>query len=211
MGPGPGVKTYSGGGGGGPFVNDTFTEASDTNLQSHTGETGATWTLHPSYSGTVLVNGTLDRIYLNTSAAAAYTASGSPPSATYCAQGDFRRMTQMANNVGVGLGADTSADTSIYLRLNDNGTTVIWEVLDRVSGSNTVLNFSVSNIPSVGGAAITAQVCRSGTAITAFFNGVQDSALNSTTTITATGKLSLRLSGQASSTTGIHVDNVIAQ
>jgi hypothetical protein len=42
---------WSGGTGGGGFVTDTFTEASDTTLASHTGEVGATWTLHPSYSG----------------------------------------------------------------------------------------------------------------------------------------------------------------
>lgn len=209
-GPGPGVKTY-GGGGGGPFVNDTFTEASDTNLQSHTGETGATWTLHPSYSGTALVNGSLDRAYLNTSAAAAYTASGSPPSADYCVESPYRRLTQISTNVTIALGMDTSADTFTGLRLNDNGATVVWETYDRVTGSNTVLQSVTTNIPSLGGAAITAKLCRSGTAITVFFDNVQNTSLNSTTTITAAGKAGVRFSGQGSATTGIQLDSFSAQ
>jgi len=51
--------------GSGDFVTDTFTEASDTTLASHTGEVGATWTLHPSYSGAALDNDSLKRVYLS--------------------------------------------------------------------------------------------------------------------------------------------------
>lgn len=198
--------------GGGPtdFVNDTFTEASDTSLQSHTGETGATWTLHPSYSGTILVNGTLDRIYLNTASAAAYTTSGVPGSATYCVFSDFRRVTQIANNIMMGMW-DTSADTAVALRANDTGAAFQWEVVDRTTGSNSVLTSSSSNQPAIGGSAVTMKICRAGTAITVFAGGVQDATLNTTTSITATGRAGVRISGQASSTTGIHLDNFGAQ
>lgn len=211
MGPGPGVKSYAAGG---PFVNDTFTEASDTNLQSHTGETGATWTLHPSYSGTMLVNGSLDRVYLNTAAAAAYTSSGVPPSADYCVEAPIRRVTQIANNVSIGMWS-TSADTALILRANDTGAAFQWEVIDRTTGSNVILNggaaVSGSNAPTIGGAAVTMKICRAGTTVTVFANGVQDTALNSTTGNTATGRAGIRISGQATSTTGMHIDSLTAQ
>lgn len=208
-------RVTSGGGGGGPFVNAVFTAGSDTNLQAYPGtepgEAGATFTLHPSYSGTTIVNASLDRIFLNTSAAAGYYASGVPPNANYCVQADFLRVTQMSTNVSIILGMDTSADTGVLLRANDNATTFVWETIDRTSGSNSVLNTSVSNVPTVGGSAVTMKICRSGTAITVFANGVQDTTLNSTTSITATGRAGIRMSAQATSTTGIHLDNFSAQ
>jgi hypothetical protein len=212
MGPGPGLgKPPGGGGGGGDFVTATFTVGADTNLQSYTGEVGATPTLHPSYSGTILVNASLDRIYLNTSSAAGYYFSDTPPSANYCVQADFFRVSQIVINIGIMLGFDTSADTGVLLRLSDSSTTVSWEVIERVSGSNTVLSSISTNIPTVGGAAVNAKLCRSGTAITVFFDTVQNTSLNSTTSLTAVGKAGVRFSGQASSTTGMHLDNFSAR
>jgi PKD repeat protein len=203
---------WSGGAvGGGDFVTDTFTEASDTTLASHTGEVGATWTLHPSYSGAALDNGSLKRIYLNTSAAAAYYASGVPPGANYCVQADFNRVTQISNNISIIIGMDTAADAGLLLRGNDNGTTFQWEVIDRAGGANTLLTSSSANQPAIGGAAITMKMCRNGTSVTVFANGVQDTALNATTTTTAVGKAGIRAVGQATSTTGLHLDNFHAQ
>jgi hypothetical protein len=193
------------------FVSDTFTEASDTTLASHTGEVGATWTLHPSYSGAALDNGSLKRVYLNTSAAAAYYASGVPSGANYCVQADFNRVTQISNNISIIIGMDTTADAGLLLRGNDNGSTFQWEVIDRAGGSNTLLTSSTANQPAIGGAAVTMKMCRNGTAVTVFANGVQDTALNATTTTTAVGKAGIRASGQATSTTGIHLDNFHAQ
>jgi hypothetical protein len=193
------------------FVTDTFTEASDTTLASHTGEVGATWTLHPSYSGAALDNGSLKRIYLNTSAAAAYYASGVPPGANYCVQADFNRVTQISNNISIIIGMDTAADAGLLLRGNDTGSTFVWELMDRAGGSNTLLTYSSANQPAIGGAAITMKMCRNGTSVTVFANGVQDTTLNATTTTTAVGKAGIRASGQATSTTGIHLDNFRAQ
>lgn len=210
MGPGPGLGKPPGGGGGSDFVTATFTVGSDTNLESYTGEVG-TWSVHPSYSGTVLVNAALDRIYLNTSAAGGYLASGTPPSANYCVQADFFRVTQMSINVSLVLAFDATTDTGILLRGNDNGTVFQWEVFDRVNGSNSSVVSSGTNTPTVGGAAVTMEMCRSGTSITVKSNTVQDTNLNFTTGITATGQAGLRFSAQASSTTGIHVDNFSAR
>jgi len=196
------------------FLSATFTVGTDTVLGSYTAEIGGPFTLHPSYTGSVLVNASLDRAYLNSAATAAYYDNGTSPGADYEVQLDFFRLTQIATNVSLILALDTSADTGILLRLNDTGAAVQWEVIDRVAGSNTILNggaaVSGSHIPSLGGAGVTAKLVRTGTSITVFFDGVQDTALNCTTGITAIGKAGIRCSGQGSSTTGIQIDNLSA-
>jgi hypothetical protein len=222
-------KTYSGvrqsgsgfiasagnGGGGSDFVTDTFTTGSDVNLSSHAGEVGATWTLHTLYSGVITDDAALDRIYLTSAGAAAYHASGTPPGADYYVSATLFRLTQIPTNVSLILGMDTTADTGILLRLNDTGGAVQWEVIDRVAGSNTILNGGAAvtgaHVPSLGGAGVLVKLVRTGTAITVFFDGVQDTALNCTTSITAVGKAGVRCSGQASSATGIHIDDFTAR
>jgi len=58
------------------FVQDTFTRGNTITLTSHTGEIGATWVLHTSYSQTFSVNGSIGKCYRDgTSKALAY-ASG---------------------------------------------------------------------------------------------------------------------------------------
>lgn len=191
------------------FVSDTFTEASDLTLASHVGEVGATWAVHPSYTGTILDDASLDRIYLNSAAAGGYYASGNP-TGDYYVEADFYRLSVMSINVGLALGMDTSADTMILLRLNDNGTTQVWEVIDRTAGSNNSLVSAAVNIPTVGGSPVRAKMLRTGTAITVYFDGVQNHTFDVTTTITGTGKSGIRASGTASASTGIHVDNFSA-
>lgn len=193
------------------FVSDTLTETSNVNLQSHTGEVGATWTLHPSYSGTATVDGTLDRMYLTSAGAAAYYTSGVPPSADYCVKSYFYRVTQQSNNISIILRFSTSADTGILLRANDTGAAFQWEVMDRTSGSNGTPVTSVLNTPSIGGAPVIMEICGIGTAVTVSANGVQDTNLNFTTGITATGRAGVRFSGTATSTTGVHLDNFSAK
>jgi hypothetical protein len=196
-------------GSGGDFVFDTFTASSDVNLSSHTGETGATWTLHPSYSGIITNDATLDRIYLTSAGAGGYIASGTPPSANYCASMDFQLVTFASANYSVIVRFDETVDTGILLRFNVDLSR--WEVLDRVTGSNGSPVTSTTNVPIAGGSAVTGKICASGTSVTAFTNGVQDTSLNFTTAITSTGKAGIRFSGTATSTSGLHVDNFHAQ
>lgn len=196
-------------GGGGDFVSDTFTEGSDVNLSSHVGEIGATWTLHPSYGGTVTNDSTLDRIYL-TSGTGAYYTSGVPPDADYCVKSYFYRVTQQSNNISLILRFSTSADTGILLRANDTGAAFQWEVMDRNAGSNGTPVTSISNTPAIGGAPVIMELCGTGTTVIVIANGVQDTNLNFTTGITATGRAGVRFSGTSTSTTGIHLDNFSA-
>jgi hypothetical protein len=71
----------------GSFVSDTFTEAAETLLNEHVGETGATWTVHPSNTGEAKVQQKNGGSYLRSTKAAGttaiYYASGVPASADY--------------------------------------------------------------------------------------------------------------------------------
>lgn len=64
------------------FVRDTFTDTDSTLLSSHTGEAGATWTLHTLTTGTIII--LTNRAHKdNTTNAALYYASGLPASTNY--------------------------------------------------------------------------------------------------------------------------------
>lgn len=63
-----------------PFVNDSFTDTNGVLLQNHTGEVGATWTRHTSYTVNSEIQANRAEASGNTSA---YHASGTPATAEY--------------------------------------------------------------------------------------------------------------------------------
>lgn len=190
-----------------PFVTATFTVGSDITLASYSPELGGPFVLHPSYSGSMLVNAALDRAYLNSAGAAAYYTTGAPASADYEAEVQFFRVTSISANIALLLRFSTSADTGILLRMNLD--TSRFEVMDRVAGANGTSVNSSTHYPA-SGSSVVGKIKAVGTAITVFFGGVQDTALNFTTGITAAGRPGLRCSGPSTQTTGIHVDNFSA-
>lgn len=65
------------------FHSDTFTESTDTDLASHTGEVGASWTSHPDTTGIITDDGDVDRIYKSSGSVGIYYASGVPGTSFY--------------------------------------------------------------------------------------------------------------------------------
>lgn len=90
-------------------VNDTFTEASDVVVTSHTGETGATWTKHPvdSTFNPPYVDGADELRGGNDTGASYYYASGSPANA------DWKATISYKNRASVG----TDQNTVVWLRM----------------------------------------------------------------------------------------------
>lgn len=81
-----------------PFVTDTFTDADATALGSHTGETGASWTIVTDAGGNgAVVVSDANRIRASAlgvnSSMVIYTPSGTPASADYSVEADFRCVT----------------------------------------------------------------------------------------------------------------------
>lgn len=189
------------------FVTDTFTEAgaSTQDLNTHTGELGATWTHHPhaNYTSTTILDQTLDEIY-TTQGTTAYFASGTPPSADYCAEGVIVVYSLASANASVAVRMDTTADTMYIFRLN-SGTS--WDVRKIVAGTATTLpaaTTDTTNLPGVGESR-TMKLCVVGTTLSAYVDGVQLSTLGGTdSAISAAGKAGIRYSGIVSSSTGYH-------
>tara|TARA_R110002110_G_C13441871_1_gene716219 strand:+ start:225 stop:377 length:153 start_codon:yes stop_codon:yes gene_type:complete len=44
------------------FINDTFTEGSNTALQSHSPDTGGAWAKQSGFTGGMTVNATTDKV-----------------------------------------------------------------------------------------------------------------------------------------------------
>ena len=188
------------------FVSDSFTEGpGDPGLASHTGELGATWTDHPhaNYTAIFTVDSATDRIYsLGT---AAYTASGTPPSADYYAQADFYLITAVSQNVAVGVRMHATDDTLYYGRLN-NGTE--WQLFKRVAAASTQLGSnSTTNLPSAGGAPVTGRIVCQGDQISFIAGGATVIGPITDASITAAGSPCVRNAGAASASTGAHLDN----
>jgi hypothetical protein len=203
----PKRRPAAGGGAPANFVNDTFTETTDTAYGSHTPELGGPVTLHPAYSAAATVDATSDRVYPTGTTAYFYNAT--PTSADQCVHVDFYAASIISVNISIGLRMSTTSDDMYLFQLN-NGTQ--WRWIERLSGANGVLGaVSTSNLPSVGGFT-TVEACVTGSNLTVSFNGVHDTSMDrSSTAITAAGRVGWRASGAASATTGFHLDNFSAR
>lgn len=187
-------------------VSDSFTEGSDVGLAAHTGELGAAWTDHPhvNYTGTLTVDSATDRIYPSVTGTSAYYPSGIPGADCY-SQADFYLISAISQNIAVCLRMHETDDTMYIVRFN-GGT--IWEMRRIVAGAATTLpsGTSTSEIPSVGNFSRGKFVAQ-GDQLSFYANGNLIIGPITDTNITAGGRVGVRNSGQASSSTGLHLDN----
>lgn len=97
------------------FVFDTFTDTNDTVLSSHTGETGATWTLHTSYTATIIIRS--NNAHKDGSASSsAYYASGTPPGTDYTVKGALVDLTNDNRSSAICGWIDTATNTMVGAR-----------------------------------------------------------------------------------------------
>jgi hypothetical protein len=189
--------------------SDTFTGTAGTALQSHVGETGATWA-HFGTNNTDAVLSDANRLRRNGVGSALYSASGAPPSADYSVQADvFVSSVLTQDAVGV-LGRIGSGDNYYMARWTVNGVgTGAWEIVKNVNGAITTL----ATIPATltTGQTYTLRLNMVGGALSLLVNGSQ---LLSTTdfSFAAAGSAGLRLgypnaTPAPTNTTGLQVDN----
>lgn len=177
MGPGPGVKSYSGGA---PvdFVNDSFTDTDSVVLSSHTGETGAAWTQHSSYAtATVMIMS--NRAYKDAlSGTGMYYASGTAANVNYtveCAQTELISVNVSSACVGW---VNTASNSMIGVR-RQNSTTV--EFFKIVAG--TFSSLQTTTVTFTTDLQRVYKLVRSGNDVTATLDGV---ALGAAVTISDT-------------------------
>lgn len=190
------------------FVSDSFTEASDTLLASHTGELGATWTKHGDavYGSIMSVEAATGRIS-PTSNPSSFYASGTPPSANYRACVDVFAHSNISMNIGPCIRMDTTANTMYCSRYN-SGTS--WDLRKILAGVQSTLSTSTSNLITLG-TSKTLCVHASGTSIWMTVNGATEGSVVVDTDISTAGKAGVRSAGGATTSTGFHLDNFSAR
>ena len=193
------------GGGETNFVNDTFTEASDTVLSSHTPELGGTWVDHTdaAYTDTLSIIGSTDRAWKSSGTSAGmYYNDATPPSADYCVEGIMFNHTVLgSSNTAIAWRVDTASNTMMIFQLN-NGTG--WRIRKIVSGTQTTIRSedTTTEIPGVGDTK-TMKACSSGNTHTAYVNGTLLGTVGgSDSSVTAAGKVGMRFNGTYTTTTG---------
>jgi hypothetical protein len=183
------------------FLNDTFTGTNGALLTARPGEIGATWTLHPLFTGApVLFNDGLR----NGSANSVAYASGVPASADYAVSATVRPVS-LINTAGVVGRLNTAADTCYHARYGSADGA--WQIFKFVAGVATKLGEYVST--AVVGTNYDLRLEMRGTSIKLYLDGVERvSATDSA--ITAAGRAGVRFTGIASDTTHLHLDDVSA-
>jgi hypothetical protein len=189
------------------FVSDTFTDTDATALDSHTGETGATWHDHNTGGNKMVVDA--NRIHGGASAGSLFYASGTPASADYTVEADFVFLSQ-ATIVGITGRVVATNDTGqwngYYLR---HRAFFGWQLFVSSAGALTQLGTTIGPELSAG------QTKRGklemiGTAIKAYVDGVEIISVTDATHSTA-GKAGVaHNSGGGSSSVGVHLDNYAA-
>ncbi len=188
------------------FITDSFTEASDTNLASHTPEVGSTWVDHTdsAYVDPISVIGAEDQIYKSSgSSGGMYYNDATPSSATYCCDAVMRTMSIVSANASICLRADTVANTMYIFQIN-NGTG--WRARKIIAGAQTTIGTedTTTNLPTVGSLR-TMTACINGSSFTNSVDGVNLPTVGGTdTSITAAGKAGVRFNGTFTTTTGFH-------
>lgn len=126
------------------LATDTFTEASDTALESHTASGGGTWAKHVNFATGATVLGATDRVEgTSSSATSIYYHSATPPVAEY----DVTVTVNMKSGYGDSLSphngiiarVDTSATTFYQVYFNSSAATDTLELLVTNAGASTTL------------------------------------------------------------------------
>lgn len=192
-------------------VSDAFAGTGGTVLSAHTPDSGGTWTLHPSYSGTAVLDAA-NRLRQATTAASCYYANVPPTSENYDVTANVNRLSNAAfpSTAGVVGRLDTSTDTCYTARQEIQGSN--WALYKRVAGTETSLG--TSSVPSITtGTPNTMTLRMVGSSIKVLVDGVvRISATDSS--ITNTGRAGVRFTSVTASptdTTLIHLEDFAAE
>lgn len=189
------------------FVVDTFTGGSaGDDLSTHTGETGATWTEHSSYTtGATQLDGT-GGVFCQATPTC-YYASGTPTGADYSVSGVIVRVDTADCVIGVAGRVQTGANTLYYAHWRKVGATLRWELAKVVAGTFTSLG--TYNQTLVVGTEYTVLLTLTGTALELFVDGVSRISLTDGD-IAVAGRAGLRATTAVTTTTGVHLNGITA-
>jgi hypothetical protein len=189
------------------FVQDSFTEASNVSLPSHTGEIGG-WVAHPhvNYGGGPLsLDAATGRVY-GTGTNASYSTI-TPSNANYYVEADFYLHSAIAQSNGICARMDTVNDTMYLARLVDGS---FWQLRRAINGGFVTLGSTSTNQIPTSGNSKRGKLVVNGDQISFYVEGVLEIGPITNNEISAAGRVGIRNNGIASSSTGTHIDNLVA-
>lgn len=182
------------------FVFDSFTASNGTSISARTGETGATWTIHPVFStGTLVI--TDNRIRCGAVAFGVFYASGTPANADYDVLATLYCVTN-AGTVGVRGRHDVTANTGYQLVYNGSA----FQLQKIVAGATSTLGTYSRTLTATESCIINLRM--RGTTISALIDGVSRISVTDTS-ISAAGR-AVVISTTTTATTGVHIADVTA-
>lgn len=190
------------------FVSDAFTDTDGTDLASHTGAVGASWTKHGSYGSGSLLISNANRVRSGAVGNSLYTASGLPASADYDVIGDVVNFS-ILSNIGVAGRIATGADTMYLAWLSTVAGNI--ELYEVVAGSYTLIDTDPQTF-SIGVPYLVKLEMR-GTTIKTFLDvgaGFVERCSAISSAISAAGRAGVRAEVLTSNSTGVHMDNFSA-
>ena len=195
------------------FLTDNLTDTTGTALESHTADSGATWTKHGSTgAGMGMLISDANRVRLDgttNSSPAIYYASAVPGSANYDVEGVLRVLSQANHMSGIAARMDTSANTMYHARWNRNNQRL--ELVKVVAGGHTVTDFVSRSAGS--GTDITIKLSVSGTTLNVYDGGALSLGPRTDSAISAAGRAGFYMEKQAgtpSNTVQSHWDSIVA-
>ncbi|HRD61024.1 MAG TPA: LamG domain-containing protein, partial [Nocardioides sp.] len=178
-------------------ASDSFTGTAGVALQDRDGETGATWTRHPSATADAVLTAGGRLRKEDTSALAIYLASGVPLTANYRVEATVVAQSVVANDQACVLGRlDASAATGYAACYDQNSGS--WTLLSVVSGTSTTLGAFAQSFPA--GSSRRVGLDLAGTTIRVLVDGVAVISATSSS-ITAAGRGGLMLGPTTGTTT----------
>jgi hypothetical protein len=196
-----------------PNVADAFTDTPGSTLQSHTGETGASWIALPGSESADEVVTDANRLRRD-GGYTVYTASGAAADANYAVQADvYVRSTVAGDMTGVigRVATDNPNGTFYYARYQQSDTA--WHLLRYANGVSTDLATSTSGALTVG-QTYRLRLDMIGSAIKLYVNEVVRASATDGAIVAAgrggilDGDWKTGTTGANTNATGLHLDNV---
>lgn len=185
------------------FVTDTFVGADGTLLSAHAADSGATWTRHGSSDGGSDWAIASNRIRATGGGYCSYYTSPVPSSADYAVQADLVVLSLPAlYYTNVQGRVATAADTAYVLGFTDAPG---FKLTKLVAGAETTLGLeAITPVTSL------ARLEMLGTSIKGFRDGVQKFSVTDGV-ITAAGRAGVTKFWDSTTSTSIHLDNLMAE
>lgn len=181
---------------------DNFTDVNNTTIIAHTSDSGYAWVAQNGFAPTNHARINSNKLY-PLSSLNVYRANFTMPTPNYEVEAVLNVLTN-AGSIGVNARASSVASTFYNWRYSAN----TWFLAKTVAGVQTTLA-TFSQTLTVG-QIVTAKIVCNGSAIQGYVDGVLRASVTDTD-ITSAGSVGLRSVTAVTTTTGVHMDSIVAR